>query len=92
MKKPEIAEKVALSTEYSKSKANELVDVIIEEITNALNRGEDVSLPGFGSFKVSHRQQRTGRNPKTGASIVIPAQNGVNFRPGKSLKDSVNNT
>lgn len=90
MHKTELAERVAEHTDLPKAKANELVAIIFEEITNALSRNEPVNLVGFGSFSQRHRAARTGRSPKTGAAIEIPESNSVGFKAGKALKDAVN--
>lgn len=74
----------------TKKQAKEVVDAMTEAITENLIRGDRVTLPGFGSFRVSERAARTGRNPKTGATIKIPATNNVRFKAGKNLKESVN--
>ncbi|MEC8428305.1 MAG: HU family DNA-binding protein [Pseudomonadota bacterium] len=90
MHKTELAEFVAEQTDLPKAKANDIVAVIFEEITNALSRDESVNLVGFGSFSQRHRAARTGRSPKTGEAIDIPASNSVGFKAGKALKDAVN--
>lgn len=90
MNKSDLVTAVAAQADLTKDKADAAVSAIIEQITNALSRDESVSLIGFGTFAQSHRAARTGRNPQTGAEIQIAASNGVNFKPGKALKDSVN--
>jgi len=74
----------------SREQANDILTVTLDEITLALSREQSVSLPGFGSFTQRHRAARTGRSPKTGESIQIAASNSVGFKPGKALKDAVN--
>ena len=91
MHKTDIVVAVANKLELSAHKADLTVSAFIEQITNALARGESVSLLGFGSFVVSERAARTGRNPQTGATIQIAASKNVSFKPGKALKDAVNN-
>lgn len=91
MHKTDIVVAVANKLELSAHKADLAVSAFIEQITNALARGESVSLLGFGSFVVSERAARTGRNPQTGATIQIAASKNVSFKPGKALKDAVNN-
>ena len=91
MHKTDIVVAVANKLELSAHKADLAVSAFIEQITNALVRGESVSLLGFGSFVVSERAARTGRNPQTGATIQIAASKNVSFKPGKALKDAVNN-
>lgn len=90
MNKSDLVTAVAAQADITKDKADAAVSAIIEQITNALSRDESVTLVGFGTFSQSHRAARTGRNPQTGAEINIAASNGVNFKPGKALKDSVN--
>jgi DNA-binding protein HU-beta len=90
MHKTDIVVAVANKLELSAHKADLAVSAFIEQITNALSRGETVSLLGFGSFNVSERAARTGRNPQTGAVIEIAASKSVSFKPGKALKDAVN--
>ncbi|NLG81707.1 MAG: HU family DNA-binding protein [Bacilli bacterium] len=67
------------------------VNAFIECVTEALSKNDEVVLTGFGSFKVAKREERTGRNPKTGETMTIPAVNVPQFRPGKSLREVVNN-
>lgn len=73
----------------TKKEAQAAVDCIFSEITKALKKGETVQVIGFGSFKVSQRQARKGRNPQTGAVINIAARKVPKFVPGKALKDAV---
>ncbi len=74
----------------SKGDAAKVVDAVCDVITDALSRGEDVRLVGFGSFSVVERSGRMGRNPGTGADIYIPASRRPKFKPGKQLKNAVN--
>ena len=67
-----------------------LMDITLNEMINALKRGEEVRIVGFGTFSVSHRKATTGRNPRTGESIQIPASRRPKFTVGKALKDAVN--
>ncbi|MGD8663051.1 MAG: HU family DNA-binding protein, partial [Desulfobacterales bacterium] len=67
----------------------EVVDCVFSSITQSLKKGEDVSLVGFGSFKVIKRKARKGRNPLTGEEIMIKATKAPKFTPGKALKDAV---
>lgn len=90
MHKTELADIVAEKTDLPKTKAADIVSIIFEEMTTALSRNEPVNLVGFGSFTQRHRAARTGRSPKTGESIDIPASNSVGFKAGKALKDAVN--
>jgi DNA-binding protein HU-beta len=74
----------------TKAQATKAFDVILASITKSLKKGERVQLPGFGSFAVSKRNARQGRNPATGATIHIPASKSVRFKMGKDLKDTLN--
>ena len=73
----------------SKGQASEYLSVLLEEITKALSRGEEVVLTGFGKFKVAQRKERAGINPKTGEKIKIPARKAPVFKPGQTLKAAV---
>lgn len=90
MNKPELAAAVAAKANISKNSANEAINVLLEQITQALVKGERVALPGLGTFAPSSRAARTGKNPQTGAAIQIAASKSVNFKAGKALKDAVN--
>ena len=81
----------AMSKTLNSTKETRAVfDSLISNITAALEKGDSVTLTGFGTFKVSKREARTGRNPKTGEKIKIKAKKVVQFVPGKSLKEAVN--
>ena len=73
----------------SKAKADEVLNVVLASITEALANGETVTLTGFGSFKVANRAARVGRNPRTGQEIQIPASKAATFSAGKALKDAL---
>jgi DNA-binding protein HU-beta len=90
MNKSELIDAVSAQTEVSKVQAGEALDAIIGAITEAVTKGETVQLIGFGSFSTGKRAARTGRNPKTGEEIRIPAAKTVKFTAGKSFKDAVN--
>ena len=90
MNKNDLVNQVSDSTGLSKSDSAKAVDSVLDTITSTLKSGGDVRLVGFGTFLVSKRKATTGRNPQTGASINIPAANVPKFRPGKSLKESLN--
>ena len=89
MNKSELIEAVAANTASSKATAARAIDVTLEAIANALSKGDSVTLIGFGTFKVSHRAARNGRNPSTGAAIKIAARKAPVFSAGKALKDAV---
>lgn len=90
MKKVELVEAVATKAGLTKADAARAVDATFEVITGALAKGDKVPLVGFGTFAVSKRAARTGRNPQTGAVVNIAARNAVTFKAGASLKESVN--
>ena len=89
MTKAEIVDSVATESELTKRQATEIVDLILDEITSALQKGDDVALTPFGRFKVRNRKAREGRNPKTGAKIKIPARKVPAFVAGKALKEAI---
>ena len=89
MTKADLIESVAGEAELSKRQAGEIVDLILDEIKTALQKGDRVALTPFGSFVVRHRKAREGRNPKTGEKIKIAARKVPAFVAGKSLKDAV---
>lgn len=90
MNKAELTEAVAEQTSLSKSDAGRAVDAVFSAVQSALINSESVSLIGFGTFSLSDRAARTGRNPRTGETIQIKASRAVKFKAGKALKDKVN--
>ncbi|WP_336279088.1 HU family DNA-binding protein [Bartonella sp. CB175] len=90
MNKSELVSSVAEKAGVSKAQAGSIVDAFINSVTEALASGDDVRLPGFGSFEVSHRAATKGRNPSTGVEIHIPARSVPKFSAGKGLKEAVN--
>ena len=90
MNKQELIDAVAKSADISKAAAGRAVDSAITAIKGSLRRGQAVTLVGFGTFFVGKRAARSGRNPRTGASIKIRAAKVAKFRAGKALKDSIN--
>jgi DNA-binding protein HU-beta len=90
MNKGELIEAVAGSANLSRADATKAVDAVLDSISGTLAKGSAVSLVGFGTFSVKSRAARTGRNPRTGESIEIPASNVPGFKAGKALKDAVN--
>lgn len=90
MTKIELAEAIAASTGLSKSQAGDVLNSILDQATVALSRGDRVALPGLGSFSLSERAARTGRNPQTGQTMSIPASKAVRFSPASALKKAVN--
>ena len=90
MKKAELVEAIATKTGLTKADANRALEATFEVITKALKKGERVPVAGFGTFNVSKRKAREGRNPQTGAKVKIPARKAVTFKAGTALKDAVN--
>ncbi len=90
MKKVELVEAVATKAGLTKADALRAIDATFEAITGALKKGDKITLIGFGTFGVSKREARTGRNPQTGAAVKIPARNAVTFKAGTQLKQTVN--
>ncbi len=90
MNKADLIDMVATKAELSKTDASSAVDALINGITSTLKRGDSVTLVGFGTFSVSERAARTGRNPRTGDVITIPASKSPKFKAGKALKDALN--
>lgn len=90
MKKVELVEAVAERAGLTKADATRAIDATFEAITEALANGDKITLVGFGTFGVSKRAAREGRNPRTGATVQIAARNAVSFKAGSALKDAVN--
>jgi len=90
MNKSELIDAVAESADISKASAGRAVDAVIDSITGALKKNDQVTLVGFGTFTVRQRAARSGRNPRTGETIKIKASSVPAFKPGKALKDAVN--
>lgn len=88
--KNEMITSVAESASMTKSDASKAVDAVFDAISSALQGGDEVRLTGFGTFAVTQRKATTGRNPRTGETIQIPASKQPKFRPGKSLREAVN--
>jgi len=88
--KTELIDAVAEGADISKAAATRAVDTMLETITSALAKGDQVTLVGFGTFTVKERAARTGRNPRTGEAIEIKAAKVPGFKAGKALKDAVN--
>lgn len=90
MNKSELIDAIASSADISKAAAGKALDAVIESVTGALKKGDDVVLVGFGTFSVKERAARDGRNPQTGDTIKIAAAKVPGFKAGKGLKDAVN--
>ncbi len=90
MNKTDLIETVAEAADLNKATATRAVDALLSGISDALKKGDQVTLVGFGTFEVRERAARTGRNPQTGESINIKASKAPAFKAGKALKDAVN--
>ena len=90
MKKVELVEAVAKKAELTKADATRAVEAVFSVISGALAKGDKVPVVGFGTFGVSKRAAREGRNPRTGATVKIAARKAVTFKAGSALKDAVN--
>ncbi len=90
MKKVELVEAVAEAAGLTKTDATKAIDATFAAITEALKKGDRVPVVGFGTFGVTRRAAREGRNPRTGETVKIAARNAVTFKAGSALKDSVN--
>ena len=90
MTKADLIESVAAKLDLPKGQAERAVNLVFEDIVKALRNGDKINISGFGTFAVSARKARQGRNPKTGATIEIPASKSAKFKAGKSLKDKLN--
>lgn len=90
MNKTELVAAVAASAELTKKDAEKAVKAFTEVVTEQLKKGEKIQLVGFGTFEVTNRAARNGKNPQTGKAIKIPASKAPKFKAGKALKDAVN--
>lgn len=90
MNKSDLIEAIAQAADISKAAAERALDGTVEAITTSLQKGDMVTLVGFGTFHVGDRKARSGRNPRTGDTIEIKASRVPKFRAGKALKDAVN--
>lgn len=89
LSKSDLAKRLAEQMGLSQAKANQVVNAVFDTITEALSRGEEVRLTGFGTFRVTERGARMGRNPRTGEPIQIPAGRRPTFSPGSNLVSAV---
>lgn len=90
MLKSELIAQLQLNPELDRAKVETMVDVVLDEICLALERGDRVEIRGFGAFSVRVRDARTGRNPRTGESVPVAAKRVPFFKPGKELRHKVN--
>lgn len=89
MTRADLIDSVASKADLPKKKAEEIVNGVFDDIVAALKNGDKVNISGFGTFSVSERKARTGRNPKTGETIQIASSRAAKFKAGKTLKDSL---
>jgi DNA-binding protein HU-beta len=90
MNKNDLVEMLAEEHELTKSFAREVVDAVFQSITDAAQKGEEVSIFGFGKFRVAERAARKGRNPQTGEAIKIAASKRLKFEPARAMKATLN--
>ena len=90
MTKAELIDSISSKIDLPKGTAERIVNTIFDDIVGALKSGDKVNISGFGTFQISERKARTGRNPKTGEAIQIAAARSAKFKAGKALKDSLN--
>jgi DNA-binding protein HU-beta len=89
MNKADLIDKIAKDARISKTASAKALDSLVDGVTKALKKGDRVALVGFGTFTVSKRKARVGRNPQTGEQIVIKARKVARFRPGKELAAAI---
>jgi DNA-binding protein HU-beta len=90
MNKSELIDAVANAADMTKADATKAIDAFVNVVADTLKEGDQITLVGFGTFLVRHREARSGRNPRTGDTIQIAASNVPSFKAGKALKDAVN--
>lgn len=90
MTKAELVDEIAQKADLTRKHSEVIVDAVFSSIIEALQGGDKIELRGFGSFRVRHRASRTGRNPKTGEGVLVPAKKVPYFKPGKELRELIN--
>lgn len=90
MTKAELIEELSNVADLTRKHSEVIVEAVFSSIADALQKGEKIELRGFGSFRLRRRESRTGRNPKTGAGVVVPAKEVPYFKPGKELREMLN--
>jgi integration host factor subunit beta len=90
MTKAELVEEVARAGGLTRKHSEVIVEAVFASIMEALQKGDKIELRGFGSFRLRQRRSRSGRNPKTGAGVVVPSKRVPHFKPGKELRELVN--
>lgn len=92
MTKADLIDEVSRAVEMTRKDSESIVETIFDSIVRALRRSEKIEIRGFGSFRTRQRKPRTGRNPKTGEKVDVPAKTIPYFKPSKDLKDLINST
>jgi integration host factor subunit beta len=92
MTKAELVDEVAHAVQLTKKQAETIVNIVFDSIVDSLRAGQKIELRGFGSFRLRSRKSRTGRNPKTGEKVDVPSKKIPYFKPGKELKELINQT
>ncbi|MEA2162868.1 MAG: integration host factor subunit beta [Thermoanaerobaculia bacterium] len=90
MTKAELVDEVARVVQLTKKQAETIVNIVFDSIVESLRSGQKIELRGFGSFRLRSRKSRTGRNPKTGEKVDVPSKKIPYFKPGKELKELIN--
>jgi len=88
--KAELVDEVATISDLTRKHSEVIVEAVFSSIIDALQKGDKIELRGFGSFRIRRRDSRTGRNPKTGAGVLVPAKKVPHFKPGKELRELIN--
>jgi nucleoid DNA-binding protein len=89
MNKTQLIDSIAVKAEITKKEAHKALDAFIDSITETLKLGVEINLNGFGTFAITHRKERIGRNPKTGEELTIKASKSPSFKSSKQLKEAV---
>ncbi len=90
MTKAELVDRVSETSDLTRKHSEVIVDAVFSSIMEALQKGDKIELRGFGSFRLRRRESRSGRNPKTGAGVLVPAKAVPSFKPGKELRELIN--
>ena len=90
MTKAELVDEIAREADLTRKHSEVIVYAVFSSVIEALQGGDKIELRGFGSFRVRHRASRTGRNPKTGEGVLVPAKKVPYFKPGKELRELIN--
>ena len=90
MTKAELVDEVSRVSDLTRKHSEVIVEAVFSSIIDALQKGDKIELRGFGSFRLRQRATRAGRNPKTGAGVVVPARSFPHFKPGKELRELIN--